>query len=187
MAQYPLGIIIRQRRDMLGLSQQQLCQGICDRSTLSRIERGDQVPPTPPCAPCCSGWGWREKKVLLVQGLCNLLTLAIRNERQYLVRLRIAKVKRLHKPWTSSTFFSLQPQPLQQGAQGRVGGNLVAALDAGEGGAVADALAQLLLAQAQHIAPLADDDAEGILCHQEHLLFAFWKGDSGVELPFSIV
>ncbi len=44
MAQYPLGIIIRQRRDMLGLSQQQLCQGICDRSTLSRIERGDQVP-----------------------------------------------------------------------------------------------------------------------------------------------
>ena len=49
------------------------------------------------------------------------------------------------------------------------------------------ALAQLLLAQAQHIAPLADDDAEGILCHQEHLLFAFWKGDSGLELPFSIV
>ena len=44
MAQYPLGIIIRQRRDMLGLSQQQLCQGICDRSTLSRIERGDQLP-----------------------------------------------------------------------------------------------------------------------------------------------
>lgn len=44
MAQYPLGIIIRQRRDMLSLSQQQLCQGICDRSTLSRIERGDQVP-----------------------------------------------------------------------------------------------------------------------------------------------
>ena len=44
MAQYPLGIIIRQRRDILGLSQQQLCQGICDRSTLSRIERGDQVP-----------------------------------------------------------------------------------------------------------------------------------------------
>ena len=41
MAQYPLGIIIRQRRDMLGLSQQQLCQGICDRSTLSRIERGE--------------------------------------------------------------------------------------------------------------------------------------------------
>ena len=44
MAQYPLGIIIRQRRETLGLSQQQLCQGICDRSTLSRIERGDQVP-----------------------------------------------------------------------------------------------------------------------------------------------
>lgn len=44
MAQYPLGILIRQRRETLGLSQQQLCQGICDRSTLSRIERGDQVP-----------------------------------------------------------------------------------------------------------------------------------------------
>ena len=66
-------------------------------------------------------------------------------------------------------------------------GNLVTALDAGEGGAVADALAQLLLAQAQCFATLADDDAEGILCHQEHLLSAFLQGSGGRKLPFSIV
>ena len=36
-------------------------------------------------------------------GLCNLLTLAIRGYVPLLVQLRIAKVKRLHKPWTSST------------------------------------------------------------------------------------
>ena len=41
-------------------------------------------------------------QVLLVQGLCNLLTLAIRYCASFRA-LRIAKVKRLHKPWTSST------------------------------------------------------------------------------------
>lgn len=125
------------------------------------------------------------QRLQLTDFLLSLQPLLAGVERDDLpLQLRSFKI-RLAKQKVNVLF--LQSQSLQQSAQGGVGGNLVAALDAGESGAVADALAQLLLAQAQHIAPLADDDAEGILCHQEHLLFAFWKGDSGLELPFSIV
>lgn len=63
MAQYPLGIIVRQRREALGLSQQQLCQGICDRSTLSRIERGDQVPSYYTLHALLQRLGMREKDI----------------------------------------------------------------------------------------------------------------------------
>ena len=39
-----LGDYIRQRRKDLGLTQRQLCEGICDTTTISRMERGEQTP-----------------------------------------------------------------------------------------------------------------------------------------------
>ncbi len=39
-----LGDYIRQKRIELGLSQQELCEGICDHGTLSRLENGRQTP-----------------------------------------------------------------------------------------------------------------------------------------------
>ena len=39
-----LGDYIKQRRKDLGLTQMQLCDGICDVTTISRMERGEQTP-----------------------------------------------------------------------------------------------------------------------------------------------
>ena len=39
-----LGDYIKQRRKDLGLTQGQLCEGICDVATISRMERGEQTP-----------------------------------------------------------------------------------------------------------------------------------------------
>lgn len=39
-----IGDLIRQHREALGLSQEQLCEGICSPVTLSRIETGGQIP-----------------------------------------------------------------------------------------------------------------------------------------------
>lgn len=39
-----LGDFIRCRREDLGLTQRQLCEGICEPMTISRIERGEQTP-----------------------------------------------------------------------------------------------------------------------------------------------
>lgn len=39
-----LGEVIRQRRLELGLTQEQLCEGICEPVTVSRLERGVQTP-----------------------------------------------------------------------------------------------------------------------------------------------
>ena len=39
-----LGGYIKQRRKDLGLTQGQLCEGICDVATISRMERGEQTP-----------------------------------------------------------------------------------------------------------------------------------------------
>lgn len=39
-----IGRVIKQRREELGLSQEQLCEGICTPATLSRIENGRQAP-----------------------------------------------------------------------------------------------------------------------------------------------
>lgn len=39
-----IGEYIRQRRKALGLTQEQLCDGICDPTTISRIETGFQTP-----------------------------------------------------------------------------------------------------------------------------------------------
>ena len=47
------------------------------------------------------GWKFSQWE-MLVQGLCNLLTLAYATE-PVIGQYHIAKVKRLHKPWTSST------------------------------------------------------------------------------------
>ena len=80
MAQYPLGIIIRQRRDMLGLSQQQLCQGICDRSTLSRIERGDQVPAYSTLRALLQRLGLQEKDVRFLLGQPDFETAQLQRE-----------------------------------------------------------------------------------------------------------
>ncbi len=40
-----LGAIIRERREELGFSQPALCAGLCTPMTLSRFERGEQMPP----------------------------------------------------------------------------------------------------------------------------------------------
>jgi len=39
-----LGEVIRQRRLELGLTQEKLCEGICEPMTISRLERGKQTP-----------------------------------------------------------------------------------------------------------------------------------------------
>lgn len=44
MKQAFLGEYIRQRRGDLGLTQAQLCEGVCEAMTLSRLERGKQTP-----------------------------------------------------------------------------------------------------------------------------------------------
>ncbi len=44
MSYYPLGYIIKNRREELRLSQEELAEGICSVSTLSRIENGERMP-----------------------------------------------------------------------------------------------------------------------------------------------
>lgn len=44
MEQVFLGEYLRQRREDLGLTQAQLCEGICEPITVSRLENGKQVP-----------------------------------------------------------------------------------------------------------------------------------------------
>lgn len=44
MSYYPLGHIIKNRREELQLSQEDLADGICSVSTLSRIENGERMP-----------------------------------------------------------------------------------------------------------------------------------------------
>ena len=39
-----LGEVIRQRRIELGLTQEELCEGICEPITISRFEHGRQTP-----------------------------------------------------------------------------------------------------------------------------------------------
>ena len=39
-----IGTFIKQRRKELKLTQEQVCSGICDPVTLSRIENGKQTP-----------------------------------------------------------------------------------------------------------------------------------------------
>lgn len=44
MQEYLIGEVLRKRRLELGLTQAELCEGICEPSTLSRIENGSQTP-----------------------------------------------------------------------------------------------------------------------------------------------
>ena len=39
-----IGEVIKQRRKELGLTQEQLCEGICEPITISRMENGKQTP-----------------------------------------------------------------------------------------------------------------------------------------------
>lgn len=48
MKNFFLGEYIKQRRLDLGLTQEQLCEGICEPMTLSRLENGKQTPGTKP-------------------------------------------------------------------------------------------------------------------------------------------
>ena len=52
-----LGEYIKQRRLDLGLTQEQLCDGICEPVTLSRLENGSM--------PFCSVWACRMTAILL--------------------------------------------------------------------------------------------------------------------------
>ena len=44
MSIYQLGHIIRLRREDLGITQEELADGICSVPTLSRIENGERMP-----------------------------------------------------------------------------------------------------------------------------------------------
>lgn len=44
MREVPIGEVIRNRRKELGLTQETVCEGICEPITLSRIENGKQAP-----------------------------------------------------------------------------------------------------------------------------------------------
>lgn len=44
MAIFPLGAIIKNRREELGLTQEDLADGVCSVPTLSRIENGERIP-----------------------------------------------------------------------------------------------------------------------------------------------
>ena len=44
MREIPIGAYIRQKREDQGLTQRQLCEGICEPATISRIESGQQTP-----------------------------------------------------------------------------------------------------------------------------------------------
>lgn len=44
MGNYLIGQVIKRTRESLGLTQQELCEGICGLETISRIETGKQIP-----------------------------------------------------------------------------------------------------------------------------------------------
>ncbi len=44
MKSYRIGDVIKRHRKLLGLTQEQLCDGICDPTTLSKIENGRRTP-----------------------------------------------------------------------------------------------------------------------------------------------
>lgn len=44
MALFHAGVILKRCREQKNLSQQRVCDGICDVSTLARIENGKSVP-----------------------------------------------------------------------------------------------------------------------------------------------
>ena len=48
MQEMLLGAYIRQNREAQGLTQKQLCEGICGPVTISRIENGQQTPSRSP-------------------------------------------------------------------------------------------------------------------------------------------
>lgn len=48
MQNFFLGDYIKQKRLDLGLTQEQLCDGICEPMTLSRLENGKQTPQPQP-------------------------------------------------------------------------------------------------------------------------------------------
>lgn len=59
MEKYFIGEIIRQKRTELGLKQCQLCEGICEPTTMSRIESGKQMPGLNTLKTYCSDWDYR--------------------------------------------------------------------------------------------------------------------------------
>lgn len=60
-----LGEYIKQRRLDLGLTQEQLCDGICEPMTLSRLEMGNRPPAATGSMPFCSVWACRMTAILL--------------------------------------------------------------------------------------------------------------------------
>ena len=60
-----LGEYIKQRRLDLGLTQEQLCDGICEPMTLSRLENGKQTPSRNRINALCSVWACRMTAILL--------------------------------------------------------------------------------------------------------------------------
>ena len=65
-----------------------------------------------------------KETILSVKNLhVNFHTYAIFFYLPYFVQLRIAKVKRLHKPWTSSTYVVNQGTPLANGTPEQIRNN----------------------------------------------------------------
>ena len=59
-----IGTLIKQRRKELKLTQEQVCSGICDPVTLSRIENGKQTP-SKKCYKCPFTTTWNARGSLL--------------------------------------------------------------------------------------------------------------------------
>lgn len=64
MQNFFLGDYIKQKRLDLGLTQEQLCDGICEPMTLSRLENGKQTPSRNRINALCSGWACRMTAIL---------------------------------------------------------------------------------------------------------------------------
>ena len=64
MQNFFLGDYIKQKRLDLGLTQEQLCDGICEPMTLSRLETASRPPAATGSTPFCSGWACRMTAIL---------------------------------------------------------------------------------------------------------------------------
>ena len=66
-----LGEYIKQRRLDLGLTQEQLCDGICEPVTLSRLENGKQTPSRNRINALLQRLGRLSQSCLQVQSYCR--------------------------------------------------------------------------------------------------------------------
>lgn len=76
MAVFQLGPILKARREELGLSQEDLADGICAVPTLSRIENGERMPTKNILRCLCSGLDTRQCPWIFLQISRNSLSMS---------------------------------------------------------------------------------------------------------------